>query len=108
MNVQQDIVYLSGGDDFFGANYGEAKVYTVTSTDLATRCPNVNKFITNLEFGLDMENQVMLPIMDNEVPNEAAKGWLAKNPAAIDAWLAGVNTVDGKPGLEAVKKYLGV
>ena len=108
MNVQQDIVYLSGGDDFFGANYGEAKVYTVTSTDLATRCPNVNKFITNLEFGLDMENQVMLPIMDKKAPNEAAKEWLAKNPAAIDAWLAGVNTVDGKPGLEAVKKYLGV
>ena len=108
MNVQQDITYLSGGDDFFGANYGEAKVYTVTSNDLATRCPNVNKFITNLEFGLDMENQVMLPIMDKKAPNEAAKEWLAKNPTAIDAWLAGVNTVDGKPGLEAVKKYLGV
>ncbi len=108
MNVQQDITYLSGGDDFFGANYGEAKVYTVTSTDLATRCPNVNKLITNLEFSLDMENQVMLPIMDKAVPNEAAKAWLAKNPASLDAWLSGVNTVDGKPGLDAVKKYLGV
>ena len=108
MNVQQDITYLSGGDDFFGANYGEAKVYTVTSNDLATRCPNVNKFITNLEFGLDMENQVMLPIMNKTAPNEAAKAWLAKNPAPLDAWLNGVNTVDGKPGLDAVKKYLGV
>lgn len=108
MNVQQDITYLSGGDDFFGANYGEAKVYTVTSTDLATRCPNVNKFITNLEFSLDMENQVMLPIMDKVNPNEAAKAWLAKNPGSLDAWLSGVNTVDGQPGLDAVKKHLGV
>jgi glycine betaine/proline transport system substrate-binding protein len=108
MNVQQDITYLSGGDDFFGANYGEAKVYTVTSNDLATRCPNVNKLITNLEFSLDMENQVMLPIMDKVNPNEAAKAWLAKNPASLDAWLSGVNTVDGQPGLDAVKKYLGV
>lgn len=108
MNVQQDIVYLSGGDDFFGPNYGEAKVYTVTSTDLATRCPNVNKLITNLEFNLDMEGQVMLPIMDKVNPNEAAKAWLAKNPSAIDAWLDGVTTKDGQPGLEAVKKSLGV
>jgi glycine betaine/proline transport system substrate-binding protein len=108
MNVQQDITYLSGGDDFFGANYGEAKVYTVTSNELATRCPNVNKLISNLEFNLDMEGQVMLPIMDKTNPNEAAKAWLAKNPTSLDAWLNGVNTVDGKPGLDAVKKYLGV
>ena len=108
MNVQQDITYLSGGDDFFGANYGEAKVYTVTSNDLASRCPNVNKLVTNLEFSLDMENQVMLPIMDKTAPNSAAKEWLTKNPATLDKWLDGVKTVDGKPGLEAVKKYLGV
>jgi glycine betaine/proline transport system substrate-binding protein len=108
MNVQQPMSYLSGGDDFFGPNYGEAKVLTVTSNELATRCPNVNKFINNLEFSLDMENQVMLPIMEKTAPNEAAKAWLAKNPAAIEGWLNGVNTFDGKPGLEAVKKYLGV
>jgi len=108
MNVQQDIAYLSGGDDFFGPNYGEAKVLTVTSNELATRCPNVNKLISNLEFNLDMEGQVMLPIMDKTAPNVAAKAWLAKNPASLDAWLSGVNTIDGKPGLDAVKKYLGV
>ena len=108
MNVQQDITYLSGGDDFFGPNYGEAKVYTVTSNELATRCPNVNKLITNIEFNVGMENEVMLPIMDKVNPNEAAKAWLAKNPAALDKWLDGVNTKDGQPGLAAVKTYLGV
>ena len=108
MNVQQKITYLSGGDDVFGANYGEAKVYTVTATDLATRCPNVDKLITNLEFSVDMENQVMLPIMAKIAPKIAAKTWLKKNPASLDKWLDGVQTVDGKPGLPAVKKYLGV
>ena len=108
MNVQQDIAYLSGGDDFFGPNYGEAKVYTVTSNDLAKRCPNVNKLVTNLEFNVGMENEVMLPIMDKKVPNEAAKAWLAKNPSVLDKWLDGVTTKDGQPGLDAVKKYLGV
>ena len=108
MNVQQNITYLSGGDDVFGANYGEAKVYTVTASDLATRCPNVNKLINNLEFSLDMENQVMLPIMEKTKPDVAAKAWLKKNPAALGKWLEGVQTLDGKPGLPAVKKYLGV
>ena len=108
MNVQQDIVYLSGGDDFFGPNYGEAKVYTVTSNDLAKRCPNVNKLVTNLEFNVGMENEVMLPIMDKKVPNEAAKAWLAKNPSVLDKWLDGVTTKDGQPGLDAVKKFVGV
>jgi len=26
----------------------------------------------------------------------------------LDKWLDGVTTLDGKPGLDAVKKYLGV
>ena len=108
MNVQQKMSYLSGGDDVFGADYGAASVYTVTSTNLASRCPNVNKLVTNLEFNLDMEGQIMLPIMDKVNPNEAAKAWLTKNPAVLDKWLDGVNTVDGQPGLDAVKKSLGV
>lgn len=108
MNVQQNITYLSGGDDVFGANYGEAQVYTVTATDLATRCPNVGKLISNLEFTVDMENKVMLPIMEKTAPNVAAKKWLKENPAVLDKWLAGVQTIDGKPGLPAVQKYLGL
>lgn len=108
MNVQQNMTYLSGGDEFFGANYGEASVYSVTATDLSTRCPNVNKFINNLEFNVDMENQVMGPIMEHVNPNTAAKTWLSKNPAVLDKWLDGVNTIDGKPGLAAVRSYLGV
>lgn len=108
MNVQQEIEYLSGGDDFFGPNYGEAKVYTVVANDLATRCPNVSKLITNIEFNVGMENEVMLPIMDKKAPNEAAKEWLAKNPSVLDKWLDGVTTIDGQPGLAAVKKHLGV
>lgn len=108
MNVQHGITYLSGGDDVFGPNYGEAKVYTVTSTDLATRCPNVGKLISNMEFSVDMENKVMLPIMEKTAPNVAAKKWLKANPAALDKWLDGVQTVSGKPGLPAVQKFLSL
>jgi glycine betaine/proline transport system substrate-binding protein len=106
MNVQMKIDYLSGGDDVFGPNYGEAKVLTVTPTDYDTRCPNVAKLVSNLQFTTDIENHVMLPIMNKTDANKAAREWLKANPAVLDKWLAGVKTFDGKDGLPAVKAYV--
>ncbi|RDJ98154.1 choline ABC transporter substrate-binding protein [Paraburkholderia lacunae] len=106
MNVQMKIDYLSGGDDVFGANYGEAKVLTVTPPDYAARCPNVAKLVSNLQFTTDIENRVMLPIMNKVDANKAARDWLKANPAVLDKWLAGVKTFDGKDGLPAVKAYV--
>ncbi|MGF6756252.1 choline ABC transporter substrate-binding protein [Paraburkholderia sp. GAS42] len=106
MNVQMKIDYLSGGDDVFGANYGEAKVLTVTPSDYSARCPNVAKLVSNLQFTTDIENHVMLPIMNKTDPNKAARAWLKANPAVLDKWLAGVKTIDGNDGLPAVKAYV--
>ena len=106
MNVQMKMSYLAGGDDVFGPNLGEAKVYTAIPPSYEKKCPNVYKFLTNLQFSLDMENQVMGPILKKVKPNKAAKDYLAKNPAVLDKWLAGVTTLDGKPGLDAVKTAL--
>jgi glycine betaine/proline transport system substrate-binding protein len=106
MNVQMKMSYLSGGDDVFGPNLGEAKVYTAIPPSYEKKCPNVNAFLKNLQFTTDMENQVMGPILKKVKPNKAARDFLAKNPATVDKWLAGVTTLDGKPGAEAVKAAL--
>jgi glycine betaine/proline transport system substrate-binding protein len=106
MNVQMKMSYLAGGDDVFGPNLGEAKVYTAIPPSYEKKCPNVYKLLTNMQFSLDMENQVMGPILKKVKPNKAAKDYLAKNPAVLDKWLAGVTTLDGKPGLDAVKTAL--
>jgi glycine betaine/proline transport system substrate-binding protein len=106
MNVQMKIDYLTGGDDVFGPNYGEAKVFTATPPDYSARCPNAAKLVSNLHFTTDIENHVMMPIMDKEDPNKAAAQWLKKNPQVLDKWLAGVTTIDGKDGLTAVKSYI--
>jgi len=108
MNVQQKISYLSGGDEVFGPNYGEAKVYTVTATDYAARCPNADKLAANLQFSTGIENQLMGRIMDKQDPKTAAKEWLKKNPQLLEQLLAGVKTFDGKDGLPAVKASLGI
>jgi glycine betaine/proline transport system substrate-binding protein len=106
MNVQMKMSYLAGGDDIFGPNLGEAKVYTAIPPSYEKKCPNVYKLLTNLQYTLDIENQVMGPILKKVKPNKAAKEFLAKNPAVLDKWLAGVTTLDGKPGLDAVKTAL--
>jgi glycine betaine/proline transport system substrate-binding protein len=107
MNSKLDMAYLSGGDDIFGPNFGGATVYTNVRKGYLDECPNVGQFLKNLSFSLDMENEIMGSILDgNMQPEEAAKDWLAKHPETLDAWLAGVKTVDGKDGLEAVKASL--
>ena len=106
MNVQMKMSYLSGGDDVFGPNLGEAKVYTAIPPSYEKKCPNVYSFLKNLQYTTDIENQVMGPILKKVKPNVAAKDFLKKNPGTVDKWLTGVTTLDGKPGLDAVKAAL--
>ncbi|MBD5804717.1 Glycine betaine-binding protein OpuAC precursor [Azoarcus sp. Aa7] len=106
MNVKFDLTYLEGGDEVFGPNYGEAKVYTVVPPDYLNRCPNVGRLVTNLTFSTEMENRMMIPIIEKKNPATAIKTWLKENPAKLDNWLAGVKTADGGDGLAAVKAYL--
>jgi len=109
MNSKFKISYLSGGDDVFGPNYGGATVFTNVRAGYGTECPNAGKLIANLKFNLDMENQIMGKILfDSVEAPKAAEDWIKANPAPLEAWLAGVTTFDGKPGLEAVKASLGL
>jgi glycine betaine/proline transport system substrate-binding protein len=109
MNKNFEIDYLSGGDEFFGPDFGGATVNTNVRAGYTTECPNVGKFLTNLEFSLDMENAIMGKILDDgEEPAKAAKEWLKANPAVLDKWLAGVTTKDGGDSLAAVKASLGL
>jgi glycine betaine/proline transport system substrate-binding protein len=109
MNVNFKIQYLTGGDDSFGPNFGGAIVYTNERAGFAAECPNAAKLIKNMVFTVDIENDVMNKILtDGKEGPAAAKEWLKTNPKELGAWLDGVTTFDGKPGLEAVKASLGL
>lgn len=109
MNTNFDMAYLEGADDYFGPNLGGATVHTNTRSGYVDECANVGTLLQNLEFTLTMENQIMGAIMDGgEDPREAARSWLQANPEVLDGWLEGVTTVDGEPGLPAVKESLGI
>ena len=107
MNARFEMTYLTGGDDIFGPDLGGAEVRTNTRQGYVQECPNVGRFLQNLEFTLEMENEVMDMILnDRQDPMEAAKAWLAANPDAATAWLEGVTTFDGNDAAAALTEAL--
>ncbi|MCB1473702.1 MAG: choline ABC transporter substrate-binding protein [Rhodobiaceae bacterium] len=109
MNANFGMAYLSGGDDYFGPNYGGATVYTNTRAGYAGECKNVGALLSNLVFSLKMENEIMGAILnDSADPADAAKAWLKANPGVLDGWLKGVTTKDGGDAMAAVKSALGM
>ena len=109
MNASFELEYLSGGDDYFGPNFGGASVYTNVRKGYRESCPNVGRLLTNLGFTLELENEVMAAILDQDKkPETAARDWLKANPQVLDTWLEGVTTLDGQNGLAAVRQHLGL
>ena len=109
MNANFEMGYLAGGDDWFGPDFGGATVYTNTRAGYVEECANVGVLLSNLKFSLAMENEIMGAILnDGTDPAEAAKAWLAANPDAWKPWVAGVTTLDGGNGEEAVAAALGM
>lgn len=109
MNTKLKIEYLTGGDDYFGPNFGGAEVYTLARTGWAAECPNAAKFFKNLVFTVDIENALMDKILNDGAEGPAAaQEWLKANSGQIDTWLEGVTTFKGEPGAEAVKANLGL
>ncbi len=107
MNANFKMSYLTGGDDYFGPNYGGATVYTNTRGGYVSECPNQGKLLTNLVFSLQMENEIMGAILnDGTDPTVAAKTWLAAHPDTWKPWLDGVTTKDGGDAVAAVEAAL--
>ncbi len=109
MNANFEMTYLTGGDDYFGPNFGGAVVDTNTRAGYVTECANTGKLLQNLEFSLAMENEIMAAILDDgQEATDAASAWLKANPDAFMAWLDGVTTKDGGDAVAAVKGALGL
>ncbi|MDA0108699.1 choline ABC transporter substrate-binding protein [Vibrio mediterranei] len=107
MNSNIEMEYLSGGDDYFGPNYGGANVYTNVRANYLSECQNVGQLLKNLEFSLEMENQLMEAILNQNVqPSKAAQQWMKANPKQVEAWLSGVTTLSGENANAAVQSYI--
>ena len=109
MNMTMDIRYLTGGDKFYGPNFGAATVSTQVRKGYLQECPNAAKLLSNLVFDIDFENRGMGYLTnDGLAPEEAGEKAIKEEPQRLEAWLAGVTTFDGQPGLTAGKAALGL
>ncbi|CAM1655824.1 ABC-type glycine betaine transport system [Bartonella apihabitans] len=107
MNMRFKMAYLSGGDKFFGENFGNAKVGTNIRRNYRSDCPNVAHFLGNLAFDVDMEDRLMDKILNSgEAPEQAARSFLIDNPEKVKIWLSGVTAFDGSNANRAVGKAL--
>ena len=109
MNERFRLTYLSGGEQYFGANFGSTTVNTVARTGYAAQCPNADRLFRQLSFNVPMENAIMASMAGQKLDGPvAARNWLKANPDQLVGWLDGVTTMDGKDGLAAVRGALGL
>ena len=106
MNVNQQMTYLTGSDDALGPNEGMATVWTVTSPDYASQCPNIHRLLTNLTFSAEDESRMMQPLLDHKDALTSARQWLKDHPQDQQRWLEGVTTFDGLPAADNLKLSL--
>lgn len=107
MNTKFHLTYLSGGDAYFGPNYGGATVNTVTRPGFANQCTNLGRLFKQMTFNVDLENHVIASVLQDKVGvDAAARDALKAHPDLVATWLNGVTTANGGNGLEAVNRAL--
>ncbi|WP_116134869.1 choline ABC transporter substrate-binding protein [Trinickia diaoshuihuensis] len=107
MNTEFHLTYLSGGDAYFGPNYGGATVNTVTRTGFANECANLGRLFKQMTFDVGLENQIIADVLQKKMSvNAAARRALQAHPKLLEPWLEGVTTADGANGLQAVNSAL--
>jgi glycine betaine/proline transport system substrate-binding protein len=104
MNTHFNVRYLTGGDEYFGPNFGAATVNTVVRRGYLQECPNVGRLLQNLVFTVELENLLMDRILTDKVSAaDLAREWVGGHPAELERWLDGVQTFDGRPALEVFR-----
>jgi len=98
MNQHYEMRYLSGGDDYFGPDYGHATVNTTVRRGFSVSCPNLTRFFTNLTFTAPMEETIMDQTTNGFVPvDRAVRIWMHAHPQQVSRWLDGITDIHGNP-----------
>jgi glycine betaine/proline transport system substrate-binding protein len=110
MNTKYPLTYLSGGDRYFGPDFGSTTVNTLSRKGYAAQCPNAGRLFRQLVFTVPLENEIMgdIPSGQQASGRAAATRYLKAHPDLLGPWLDGITTIDGKDGLAAVRQKLGV
>lgn len=111
MNINYDIEYLSGGENYWGKNKGRIILNTVATKGFAWKCPNVGQFLENYKWTPDELSQAMLEVSNNDVKAlKAGKAMVKNDPELLDRWFEDdgvyqsgpVKTADGEKDAKGV------
>ena len=103
MNDRFKMRYLMGGDSVFGPNYGSATVFTDVRAGYLQQCPNIAPAAPQSRLrGRRRECADAGRPRHRRSRRSPRTSWLRAHPDKLHAWLAGVETIDGKPGEAAV------
>ena len=72
MNERFRLTYLSGGEQYFGANFGSTTVNTIARNGYAAQCPNADRLFRQLSFNVPMENAIMASMAGQKLDGPVA------------------------------------
>ena len=110
MNINIDMRYLTGGDDYFGPDQGGATVYTIATEGYAERCSNVGRLLNQYAYSVEEQSQAGGHVINDDMtPLEAGQALIESQPALLERWLDGVTSADGSAdALSLVRSDLGL
>lgn len=118
MNLNIDMKFLHGGEDYWGPNQGAATVHTICSTGYAWQNPNIGQFFENFTFTVDEQAQMGEYVINQNMDYvEAGIKLIKEKPELLERWFDHggtyktdvVKTADGKrDALEAAKEAMGL
>lgn len=98
MNKRFRLSYLSGGDAYFGPNYGAAQVNTVARGGFSKDCQNLARLFSNMTFTIASVSELMSAVQEsNTNRRRVAKQWIKANPQIVATWLKGVTHRESGP-----------
>lgn len=109
MNLKIDFRYLTGGDKFYGPDFGSSTVSTQVRQGYQQDCPNVSRFLKNLSFDVDYENKGMKFILDDGMSQiDAATYMIKAEPERLMGWLKGVRAINDASASNVVLRKLRI
>lgn len=95
MNIEWDLVYLEDPEEAWP---GAGEIRIATRAGFEEDNPNVARLLSQMEIDVETASDWIFQVgKDEEDPDDVATEWIADNPDEINAWLDGVETVDGDP-----------
>lgn len=91
--------FLSGGDDYFGIDFGRNDIKTIVRKDFAQDCGNVYRLLQQAYLPISDINQMLKLIQIDKIPEKQVvhQYWQEHN-LLLQKWLRGVKTWDNVTG----------